>query len=325
MQSAALTIRKTTPADGDAIAALCAALGVYEGGPVPNFPAARFRADGFGPDPAFGGFIAEQAGLPVGYALHHPDYDTDRMERSVFLTDLYVEKAARGLGLGRRLMAAVAAAGARYGARMMFWSALRGNGQARAFYKSVGGEEHPDILWCGPNAQSLGSLAASPPPADLLLEAPTAADAPRLAALMDALQRDQARTPHPETLARVRRDGFGEPAFFDAILVRANGQPDAIGYALHWPTYDTEDGQRGVLLSDLYVAPEARGRGIATGLIGEVARRLQQKGGGFLGWPVFAGNARARRYYARFAEEDPETLYCTLEGEAFARLLATAA
>lgn len=324
MQRGSLTIRETTPADAEAVSALCAALAVYEGAPAPNFPPDRFRTEGFGANPAFGGFIAERDGLPVGYALHHPDYDTDRMERSVFLADLYVEKAARGLGLGRDLMAAVARAGGRYDARMMFWSVLPRNAPGRAFYKAVGGVEHPETLWCGPDAKGFAALAATPVPEAVRFDRATVADAPALARLMEALQRDQAREPHPETLVRLRRDGFGDRAFFTAMLARIEGRADPVAYALHWPTYDTEDGQRGILLSDIYVAPEARGRGIATALLGSLARERDAAGGGFIGWPVFVDNDAARRYYRRFAAEDPDTLYCTLEGEAFGRLLVDA-
>jgi hypothetical protein len=41
-------------------------------------------------------------------------------------------------------------------------------------------------------------------------------------------------------------------------------------------------------------------------------------------WPVLKSNEAARRYYARFAAEDPTALYCTLDGEDFERLAASA-
>ena len=96
-----ITIRATTPADGEAVLRLCVALGGHEGR-VPALTPERYRANGFGRDPAFAGFIAERAGTAIGYAICHRDYDTDRMERSVYLADIYVEKTARGEGLGRR-------------------------------------------------------------------------------------------------------------------------------------------------------------------------------------------------------------------------------
>src|SRR5215813_11316369 len=134
-------LRPATPADGERVAAMCAALSAEEGlGATSQFTAAAFRRDGFGPMPAFACLIAEIDGAPVGYALHCQDYDTDRLCRSVYLADLYVEKAARGRGVGRALMAATAAAGRAQGARLMMWSVLRSNEPARRFYAMLGKE-----------------------------------------------------------------------------------------------------------------------------------------------------------------------------------------
>jgi GNAT superfamily N-acetyltransferase len=77
-------------------------------------------------------------------------------------------------------------------------------------------------------------------------------------------------------------------------------------------------------LSDIYVEPEARGRGIGDSLMGEVARRAGAAGAGYLIWPVYDRNRKARDYYARIAVEEPYTVYSTLAGEAFERLLAVA-
>jgi hypothetical protein len=57
--------------------------------------------------------------------------------------------------------------------------------------------------------------------------------------------------------------------------------------------------------------------------MGEVARCGRRRGAGGLWWPVLKSNERARRYYARFATEDSEALYCTLDGEAFQQLAAS--
>ena len=70
-----------------------------------NFSEARFIEDGFGADPAFGGFIAEEAGQPLGYLLHTPTYDSDLACRVLFVIDLWVRPWTRRLGVGRKLMA----------------------------------------------------------------------------------------------------------------------------------------------------------------------------------------------------------------------------
>jgi ribosomal protein S18 acetylase RimI-like enzyme len=321
MDASRTIVREAGPADGEAVVGLCVALGRHEGR-VPALTPERYRANGFAANPAFVAFIAEHAGAAVGYAICHRDYDTDRMERSVFLADIYVEKTARGGGLGRRLMAAVARASAAYGARMMFWKVLPENRLARDFYARLGGEEHPEYLWCIATDERFRALAARRPGSGLALADATAADAEAVAALMDRLQRDMGYAPHPGTLGRVQRDGFAAPPFFSTILARDAGA--IVGYALYWPTHDTELAERGLLLSDIYVAPEARGRGIGDGLMGEVARRAEDAGAGYLIWPVYDHNRAARAYYARLAVEEPYTVYSTLVGAAFDRLVAGA-
>src|SRR5215813_10073864 len=134
-------LHAATPADGERVAAMCAALSAEEGlGATSQFTAAAFRSDGFGPMPAFACLIAEIDGAPVGYALHCQDYDTDRLCRSVYLADLYVEKAARGRGVGRALMAAAAQAGRAREAQVMMWGVLKTNLVARRFYARIGEE-----------------------------------------------------------------------------------------------------------------------------------------------------------------------------------------
>ena len=126
----------------------------------------------------------------------------------------------------------------------------------------------------------------------------------------------------PEIGPRLGRDGFGADPFFEILIAEREGRPQ--GYAMSWLTYETQEAETVILLSDLYVLPTARGDGIGTALMGEVARRGQARGARGLWWPVLKSNQEARRYYARFANEDPSALYCTMDGEAFERLAAAA-
>jgi GNAT superfamily N-acetyltransferase len=81
-----------------------------------NFGSEQYRRDGFGPDPAFQGLIAERSGEALAYALYAFDYSTDAGSRTVFLHDLFVRSAFRGQGIGeavmQRLMEICKAAGA---------------------------------------------------------------------------------------------------------------------------------------------------------------------------------------------------------------------
>jgi len=321
--SRSFRLRAATPADGERVAAMCAALSAEEDlGATSQFTAAAFRADGFGPAPAFACLFAEIDGAPVGYALHCPDYDTDRLCRSVYLADLYVENAARRMGVGRALMAATAAAGRAQGARLMMWSVLRSNERARRFYASIG-REIDDQLEMAVMRERFDRLAAAAAPADgLALRTATAADTPLLERMLQALLVEIGEPPRPEAAAAFARDGFGAHPAFTALIAERGGAP--AGYALYWPTYDTESASRGGWLSDLYVLPEQRRHRVADRLMAELARRTAAAGGAYLVWLVHANNERARAFYRRLGEEFLPAIACICEGAAFEALAAEA-
>ena len=64
--------------------------------------------DGFGPAPRFDALIAEVDGSAVGFALFFPTYSTWEGSAGIHLEDIYVDEHARSLGVGRRLMVALA-------------------------------------------------------------------------------------------------------------------------------------------------------------------------------------------------------------------------
>src|SRR5215468_4288374 len=162
--NASFRIRSATPADGERVAAMCASLSREEAmGNTSRFTAEAFQRDGFGPRPAFACLLAEASGQTVGYALYHDDYDTDRLCRSVYLADLYVESAARRQGVGRALMTAVAHGGRQRGAQVMMWSVLKTNLAARRFYTSIGEEIDDQIEVLAAGAEFDALVAAAGP------------------------------------------------------------------------------------------------------------------------------------------------------------------
>jgi ribosomal protein S18 acetylase RimI-like enzyme len=317
---APIALRAARPEDGAAVAEMCAALSRHEGGPAPALTAAAFRGDGFGPDPRFSCVIAEQAGRPAGYAMYLGDYDTDLMCHSTYLADLYVDTAARRCGIGRALMAAVARITGERGGRTLHWNVLRSNAPARAFYATLG-REVPDAVVCSVEGESFAALAAEPVPAGLTLRRAVAADVPALARLLEELLLNEGFDPSQFDLAaRLAADGFGDRPAFTCHLAECAGA--AVGYALHWPTYDTEPAASCAYLSDIYVAPQARRGGAARALIGAVARDRLAQGAHWMEWEVRRENTAARAFYATFAEEYPDVLPMIASGDAFAKLAA---
>jgi GNAT superfamily N-acetyltransferase len=266
--------------------------------------------------------IAEQDGRPVGYALHKRDYDTDRLERCVHLLDLFVENTARNGGIGRALMAAAVAAGRSYGAKLAYWGVMEGNSVARRFYRSVGGVENNDMSLWGVDSDGFARLCRRPLPAGISLREGRIADVTTLTRFLEGLFRDMKEASPPEIALRLACDGFGADPFFEILIAERDGR--ALGYAMSWLSYETQEAETVILLSDLYVLPSARSGGIGTALMSETARRGSARGAGGLWWPVLKSNEAARRYYARFAAEDSEALYCTMAGDDFERLAASA-
>jgi len=317
------TLRPARPADGEAVARMCAALSRHLSLPAPLLTPAAFRRDGFGARPAFRGIVAQSEGAAIGYALHGPDYNTDRMLRSVELLDLYVEPDWRRRGVGSALMSAVAKAGQAHGARMMAWAVRSGNTVARSFYARYGREDGA-VLLARLDGEVLRKLAAEPATAFSIRQAEPA-DAGGLAKMLAALLLAMGETvPTGDLGGRLTRDGFAHDPAFTALLAEHRGETS--GYSLFWPHYDTETAMRGLLLSDLYVAAQARRAGLGRALMAAVGREARSRGADYLFWEVPRTNTPARAFYAALgAVEQTDRFFCYCEGERFEALAAGAA
>lgn len=144
-----LLIRDATPNDVPAIAAMVREFARYmrDLGDATEFTLDEraIERDGFGPDPAFRGIVAELAGGVVGYLLHHDGYDTDKWCRLLFVVDLFVTASARGRGVGAALMRRTREVAASRGARQLVWTLHRLNEGARRFYEGLGAVRVDDL------------------------------------------------------------------------------------------------------------------------------------------------------------------------------------
>ena len=105
---------------------------------------ADFREFGFDDEAAFSALLAERDGVAVGMALFFPTFSSWRGELGVYVQDLVVTAAARGQGLGRRLLAETAAAALESGATHLRLSVDAANSGAMRFYASCGLTECTD-------------------------------------------------------------------------------------------------------------------------------------------------------------------------------------
>jgi len=93
----------------------------------------------FGPSPAVFASVAEDpSGAVVGLAVWFLNFSTWRGRHGIYLEDLYVRPAARGLGLGRALLAELAATCVARGYPRLDWWVLDWNAPALGFYRSLG-------------------------------------------------------------------------------------------------------------------------------------------------------------------------------------------
>ncbi len=72
------------------------------------------------------------------------------------------------------------------------------------------------------------------------------------------------------TIEDVRRDGFGPAPLYETLIAELDGRP--VGLLTLFPTYSTYKGRPCLHVNDLYVAPEARGLGVARRLMARACR-----------------------------------------------------
>jgi GNAT superfamily N-acetyltransferase len=121
------------------------------------------KRDGFGPSPRFRTLLPEWDGKLAGYAIFFPFYSSFQGP-GLFLEDIYVRKEFRGKGIGKLLMAAVAAIALQEGYGMMRWEVLDWNQPAIDFYKKVGGTFYDDWREVILEGDALRRLAAGATP-----------------------------------------------------------------------------------------------------------------------------------------------------------------
>lgn len=117
--------------------------------------------DGFGPAPLFRTLIAELDGVPVGFALFFLAYSTWRGRPTLYLEDLFVRPGARGRGVGRAFMRALAAEAVRLGCGRFVWQVLDWNEPSLRFYESLGAVVVREWLTCRLEGEALERLAGS--------------------------------------------------------------------------------------------------------------------------------------------------------------------
>jgi GNAT superfamily N-acetyltransferase len=112
-----------------------------------------------GPASEYEAVLAFDGDNPVGFALFHPRFSTWLGRRCMYLEDIFVTEAARGRGVGRALLARLAAITLARGWARIDFQVLDWN-PARSFYARLGFSHLGEWLRYGADETTLRELAA---------------------------------------------------------------------------------------------------------------------------------------------------------------------
>ena len=130
----------------------------------------------------------------------------------------------------------------------------------------------------------------------LVIQPACEADVPQILRFIRELARYE-RLEHEviATEADLRAALFGERPCAQALLARLEGVP--AGFALYFQNFSTFTGRPGLYLEDLYVTPQARGRGIGRQLLRHLARVAIERRCARVDWAALAWNTGAIAFY----------------------------
>lgn len=154
------TLRPATPADLTAIVGLIRELAAFEALThlvvvTPESLAPHL----FGEHPAAEAVVGEVDGVVAAFALYFTNFSTFLGRPGLYLEDLYVQPAHRGMGLGKALLQHLATLAVSRGCGRFEWSVLDWNQRAIDFYQKMGATVMPDWRICRVTGDALTALA----------------------------------------------------------------------------------------------------------------------------------------------------------------------
>ena len=103
------------------------------------------RATLFGPKPYAKAIIGYDGEEPVAFAIYFFSYSSFSGQPSLYVEDIFVRAANRGLGRGREMFTFLARRASEHSCGRMEWSVLNWNESAVAFYRKLGAA--PERRW----------------------------------------------------------------------------------------------------------------------------------------------------------------------------------
>ena len=93
----------------------------------------------------------------------------------------------------------------------------------------------------------------------------------------------------------LRESLFGARPYAETIIAEDDGKP--VGFAVFFHNFSTFIGRPGIYLEDLFVNPEARGRGYGKALLARLAAIAKERNCGRLEWSVLDWNEPSINFY----------------------------
>ena len=107
----------------------------------------HFEESGFGQNPVWWAFVAEENGMVNGFALYYIRYSTWKGQR-MYLEDILVTEKSRGKGLGKLLMDRLIEEAKEKRFNGIVWQVLEWNEPAINFYKKYNADFDPEWINC---------------------------------------------------------------------------------------------------------------------------------------------------------------------------------
>jgi ribosomal protein S18 acetylase RimI-like enzyme len=141
-----MVIREAGPNDYAQVMELARALARHVEDPDPDGSAEVILQANGGQYPWFECLVAEGDDGIVGFVSFCRRFELHLLRRSLWIGDLFTVEDARGQGIGRALLAAVASRGMALRCDVIVLEVWRRNGLALAFYEGLGAQRADDCV-----------------------------------------------------------------------------------------------------------------------------------------------------------------------------------
>ena len=146
--SMSIQVRRAVKKDCPRLLELVKELALYEKAPQEvTVTAEHFEESGFGSNPVWWAFVAEENGVIQGFALYYIRYSTWKGQ-TMYLEDILVTEAARGKGIGKLLMDQLIIEAIEKGFSRIVWQVLEWNEPAINFYKKYNADFDAEWVNC---------------------------------------------------------------------------------------------------------------------------------------------------------------------------------